>query len=266
MLRAYIWVLAGLLLPVLASGQTAVASARGPLLDGYYFLGPDCALPQRIRVVTMLHSDSAIDCLAAGTTIEGGSVVARVQPLPAIRSVYYGTDLAASEAAYDAGDFRKAAALLREAVQKESDNPFVLNAYARALYQVNATKSQSYTAYQALFRLQQAQYKGGISELPVDHWFLESYWKFGTLCLDKAQWEAAVLAIERFLASGHPLAEENPLLLEQALGYLTEAFYQLHRWDLCRYYGQRTQQLFPANQYVKPYLVALPKAKRVLGP
>jgi tetratricopeptide (TPR) repeat protein len=262
MLRGILGLLASLLLIVPPSfGQVAIKSARGAVLDGYYFRGPNCALPQRVQHLTLLHTDSAIDSLAPGTTIDKGMVVARTQPLPAIRSVYHGADLAASEAAYDAGQFPEAARLLREAIAKEPDNPFLLNAYARALYQVQETNPQSYTAYLAVFRLLDAQYKSTPTELAVDCWFLESYWKFGTLCLDQGQWEVAALCIEQCLAGSGDLYASNPLLLEQALGYLTEAFAESHRPALCRYYGQRTLKLFPVNRYVRPYLAALPKPK-----
>ncbi len=262
MLRSILFLLTTLeLLPLFSFGQTAIKSARGVQLDGYCFRGPDCALPQRVQYLTLLHTDSAIDSLAPGTVINQGMVVAHTQPMPAIRSAYYGTDLAASEAAYDAGRFSEAAGLLREAIAKEPDNAFLLNAYARALYQIQETKPQSYTAYLALFRLLDAQYKSAPTELAVDCWFTESYWKFGTLCLDQGQWEVAALCIEQSLASSGDLYTSHPLLLEQALGYLTEAFYELHRPALCRYYGQRTLKLFPANRYVLPYLAALPKPK-----
>lgn len=213
-----------LILP--ASGQVALKSINAPkLVNGYQFLTPNCALPPRIHLITMAHSD-ADTSLVVGTTVLPGMVVARIQPLPAIRSVYYGTELAKSEAAYAAGNFAEAASLLREAVGHEPDNAFVLNAYARALYQVNETKPASYLAYQALFRAQRAEYTPKPEELVVDCCLMEAYWKYGTLCLDNGEWTQAVAAIEQFLAGYDRIDAPNPLLLEQALGYLTEAFFQ----------------------------------------
>lgn len=254
----YYWILSCASLALPASGQSMVSLPNGTRIIGsYLFLSPNCGLPTRITVINMLHSDA--DSLPIGTKVYPGMVVAHVQPFPAIRSVYYGSDLTASEAAYDAGHFAEAASLLTEAVNHEPNNPFLLNAYARALYQVNETKAQSYTVYQAFFRAQRAQYVPAANELAVDSWFLESYWKFGTLCLDNEQWEQAAASIEQFLAGYDRIDVPNPLLLEQALGYLTEAFFQLRKTELCRYYGQRTLKLYPTNRYVGRYLAALPK-------
>lgn len=242
-----------------AIGQTTPEHTSAvKMVGGYQFLTPNCGLPPRIHVITMAHSD-ADTSLVVGTKILRGMVVAHVQLPPAIRSVYYGTELAKSELAYEAGRFAEVANLLTEAVGWEPANPFLLNAYARALYQANKTKPKSYVAYQALFRAQRAAYTPEASELVVDCWFIEAYWKYGTLCLDKGEWAPAVASIEQFLAGYDRINSPNPLLLEQALGYLTEAFYQLHKPELCRYYGRRTLQLYPANQYVGRYLAALPK-------
>ncbi len=253
----YYWVLCWALLALPASGQPTTSQPDIKVIGGYFFLSPNCGLPVRITTINMLHCDA--DSLVIGTKVYPGMAIGHMQSLPAIRSIYYGAALTASEAAYDAGQFAQAAALLTEAVEHEPTNLFLLNAYARALYQINETKPQSYTAYQAFFRAQQADYTPASNELAVDGWFLEAYWKFGTLCLDNAQWAQAVASIEQFLAGYDRIDAPNPQLLEQALGYLTEAFFQLHKAELCRYYGQRTLKLYPTNQYVKRYLAALPK-------
>ena len=255
----YSLVILSVLATLPAAGQTtSQTSPVAKMIGGYRFLTLNCGLPPRIHLITMAHSEADAS-LVVGTTVSPGMVVARVQPQPAIRSVYYGAELARSEAAYEAGHFAEAATLLAEAVGQEPVNPFLLNAYARALYQGNETKLKSYAAYQALFRAQQAEYTPEAAELVVDCWFTEAYWKYGTLCLDRGEWAQAVASIEQFLAGYDRIALPNPLLLEQALGYLTEAFYQLRKPELCRYYGQRTLQLYPANQYVGRYLAALPK-------
>lgn len=242
-----------------AIGQTTPKHAAAiKMVGGYQFLTPNCGLPPRIHIITMAHSD-ADTSLVFGTKILPGMVVAHVQPQPDIRSIYYGAELAKSETAYEAGRFAEAANFLAEAVGREPANPFLLNAYARALYQVNETKPKSYAAYQALFRAQRSEYTPEAAELVVDCWFTEAYWKYGTLCLDNGEWTQAVASIEQFLAGYDRLSMSNSLLLEQALGYLTEAFFQLHKPELCRYYGRRTLQLYPANQYVGRYLAALPK-------
>jgi tetratricopeptide (TPR) repeat protein len=254
----YYSILCWVLLALPASGQSSNSQLSPKTIGGYLFLSPNCGLPAHINIINMLHSD--VDSLPIGTKVYPGMVVAHVQPLPAIRSIYYGSALTASEAAYNEGQFADAATLLTEAVEHEPNNLFLLNAYARALYQVNETKPQSYAAYQAFFKAQKAEYAPANNELAVDSWFLESYWKFGTLCLDTEQWSQAVASIEQFLAGYDRMNAPNPQLLEQALSYLTEAFFQLHKVELCRYYGQRTLKLYPANQYVKRYLAALPKA------
>jgi hypothetical protein len=53
-------------------------------------------------------------------------------------------------------------------------------------------------------------------------------------------------------------ASENGLMREQILQYQTECFSHLGNAPLCRYFGQRTLQAFPENQYVTQYLAKLP--------
>ncbi|MBF9222610.1 hypothetical protein [Hymenobacter ruricola] len=226
----------------------------------YYHRTPDAVLPVRKNSVFFTHVD-VVEQLPRGASIAKGQQIATLQPEPAVQSEGYDLVLAGAKKAYDEGFFPQAAAALEDAVAHEPNNPFLLYHYARALYKTDETKPRSYAVYQRLMATLAKQGGENDSVVVVDLWFPEAYWKLGTLQLDRAEWASAVDNISRGLLGLDQLgALPTSPIHEEALSYLTECFYHLHDARLCRYYGNRTLQLFPQNKYVQPYLTHLPPA------
>jgi hypothetical protein len=173
-------------------------------------------------------------------------------------------EVAESERAYTDGHYEEAAALVADAAKLTPADPNVLYCYARALYRNPDTREQSYPVYQRLVAVLDAYGREDAHTVTVYMPFLEAYFKLATLQLDAQQWAAASYNLSRAAAALQTTPEaaaENAGLREQILQYQTECFANLQQTELCRYFGQRTLRFFPANQYVKPYLAALPRPK-----
>ena len=149
--------------------------------------------------------------------------------------------------------------MLEEAVLQEPDNPFIIYQQARCLYRNEATKPRAYQLYQRLVKQLDTAVPPGPADLNADAWFVEAYWKLGTLYMDHAQWSKAIFSISQFLLVAPREQYAGTLLHEQILNYLTEAFSRLSDAKMCRHFGQLTLKDFPKNQYVRPYLARLPK-------
>ena len=235
-----------------------------PLMSNaqYHLMTPDAVLPYVKNTVLKQHA-SLNPNASAKQIARAGQHLMQPDPLPLVQSSAYGPALVASQAFYAQGQFAKAAAQLTTGVAKEAQNPFLLFHFARALYATEARKPQSFIVYQQLVRNLDLDNGENDSTATIDYWFLEAYWKLGTLQMDQSQWGPAAYDIARFLAGASSLNEltQEPLLYEQALGYLTECYFKLNEPEICRYYGARTLKFFPKNQYVKPYLAKLPTPK-----
>ncbi|MDO7850029.1 hypothetical protein [Hymenobacter convexus] len=225
----------------------------------YHLMTPDAVLPYAKNTILKAHA-TAIAGASAKQIAAAGQHMMQPEPLPAVESVVFGPALAAAKAAYNQAHFAEAVADLSLPVASEPQNRFLLFHYARALYQTESTKPQAFEAYQKLISDLDRENGENDSTATIDYWFLEAYWKLGTLQMDQEQWKPAAYNMARFLIGASSLSEltQNPLLYEQALGYLTECYFRLNEPEICRYYGSRTLQFFPKNQYVRPYLAHLP--------
>ena len=85
----------------------------------------------------------------------------------------------------------------------------------------------------------------------VDVWFVDAYWKVGTLHIDRAEWERAAFEISRALAGG---SMWERLASDQALAYLIRAYHEMDRRDVARYYAERALERNPRNMFAKRYL------------
>lgn len=222
----------------------------------YHFYGSVAVLPRQINTINLIHVNFDFT-IRAGGTIEQGQRIGTTDLTPLVRSARYGLQILDSEAAYGKGDFATAAAVLEEAAQREPDNPFISYQLARALYKTDDSKPRAYTLYQRL--ITQLDKAGEINDstLNVDIWFAEAYWKLGTLYMDNAQWEEAILSISQGIIAAPKEELAGTPLQEEMLAYLTECFYYIGDRAMCQHYGQLTLKLFPQNQYVKPYLAQL---------
>ncbi|TGE21879.1 tetratricopeptide repeat protein [Hymenobacter aquaticus] len=234
-----------LLWPIMGYGQS-----------NYRLYGPQAALPKHINTINIIHVE--FDTTLIGSRVEAGQTVGQADQTPLVRSARYGLQILDSEAAYEQGQYARAAALLEEAGQREPQNPFVTYQLARALYKIDDSKPRAYTLYQRLITQLDGAVPQNDSTLNVDVWFAEAYWKLGTLYMDNQQWPEAILSISQFLLAAPKPAYAGTPLHEQVLAYLTECFYHVGDAAMCRHYGQLTLQMFPRNSYVKPYLAHLP--------
>lgn len=154
--------------------------------------------------------------------------------------------------------------MVADAARLTPADPNVLYCYARALYRNDETRAASYPVYQRLIGLLDTYGRENAHAVTIYLLFWEAYFKLATLQLDRQQWTVASYNLSRAAAALQSLKQvqlTNAPLREQILQYQTECFAHMRQPALCRYFGQRTLKLFPANQYVRPYLAALPKQK-----
>ncbi|WP_460586063.1 hypothetical protein [Hymenobacter arcticus] len=188
---------------------------------------------------------------------------------PSVVATPHPIEVAEATRAYIDGNYREAAALVAGNAQLTPADPNVLYCYARALYHNEETRAQSYPVYKRLIALLDRYGRENPRTVTVYLPFLEAYFKLATLQLDARQWAAASYNLSRAAAALQTIpdaAAENALLREQILQYQTECFANIHRPELCRYFGQRTLRFFPANRYVKSYLATLPRPKPTQRP
>ena len=126
----------------------------------------------------------------------------------------------------------------------------LIEAFARVLYRKNE-RAQAFVIYRQLVDLLDTQWASTHDSVIVDLWFVDAYWKVGTLHIDRREWARAAFEISRALVGG--LAWE-PLAEEQALSYLTRAFFELGRHEEARYYAERALGRNPRNTYARQYL------------
>lgn len=216
---------------------------------------------QQIRVVVradLLESKAPV-------AIRKGDMIGHYAPLPEDRGGMFKVDLEQSEAAYRAGRYAVAASILRPLVANGEDDPFILNAYARALYRVD--RKAAYDVYRRLVDgldrlVAEMHVEHGVKPAIIDAWFDESYWKLGTLHLDRREFREAAYEMCRslvarglFMRIPEELRDANERgLAEQHLQYLTEAHAELGELEDARYYARWTLRVNPANTYVYEYV------------
>lgn len=200
------------------------------------------------RPVALAHAAAAEP--AAGAIVSGGQPIGAFEPPPAVVSARHQARVESANRLYDARDYAGALAAIEPAYLDERGNPFLIETYARVLYRMGE-RAQSFVLYRELVDLLDGRWRGASDSVIVDLWFVDAYWKAGTLHMDRREWERAAFEISRALVGG--LAWE-PLAEEQALSYLTRAFFELGRHEEARYYAQRALGRNPRNTYARQYL------------
>jgi tetratricopeptide (TPR) repeat protein len=186
---------------------------------------------------------------AAGAIVSAGRPIGAFEPPPATVSARHQARVEAANHLYDRRDYVGALAAIEPAYLDERANPFLIETYARVLYRMGE-RAQSFVVYRQLVDLLDAQWSAPDS-VTVDLWFVDAYWKAGTLHMDRREWQRAAFEISRALVGG--LAWE-PLAEEQALSYLTKAYFELGRHEEARYYAERALGRNPRNTYARQYL------------
>lgn len=185
--------------------------------------------------------------------VKAGELVGNAAPLPAIRSARFERELRQSEVLYEDSRYDEAAAAVQQAVGSEASDPFILEAYARALYWVPGRREDSFSAYR---RLVQTLDHVGASVNPdyvfVDLWFGEAYWKLAALYLDHGSYRPAICEIARTFYT-HRM-DQQAAVSEQALGYLAEAYFRLGNTDRAAFFAREAIRRNPGNTSVTRYL------------
>ena len=187
--------------------------------------------------------------------VKPGTVIGTVQTKPERLSERHHDTLMRAERLYSSRRYEEAVNVLAPAYRDEPDNPFVLESYARALFRAER-RPEAFPVYKRLIAILDEHGKPkGDSDIPtivIDAWFYDAYWKKGLIHLDRGEWEEAAFDITRAYAG-----MTEPAIVDQALQYLTEAFFNLGAREIARYYADETLRHNPGNTYVLPYLEKL---------
>jgi tetratricopeptide (TPR) repeat protein len=187
----------------------------------------------------------------AATVVSAGRPIGDVQRLPTVFSDRHQAALVEAERLYVRQDYRSVLAVLEPAYRDEPGNPFVLEAYGRALYR-QREREQAFVVYRRLIDLLDAEWASDAPNVvTVDLWFVDAYWKVGTLHMDRSEWSRAAFEISRALAGGFMWER---LAVDQALSYLAKAYAEMDRRDISKYYAERALERNPRNTFVKRYL------------
>ena len=203
------------------------------------------------RDVRLAHLGNAGRPGEANTVVSAGRPVGNIQPLPAVFSERYQAALVDAEKLYASHDYTAALSLLAPAYRGEPTNPFVLEAYGRTLYR-NREREAAFVVYRKLVDLLDVEWASDAPKIvTIDLWFVDAYWKVGTLHMDRSEWQRAAFEISRALAGGFMWER---LAVDQALSYLAKAYAEMDRRDISKYYAERALERNPRNAFVKRYL------------
>src|SRR5690348_4291804 len=186
-----------------------------------------------------------------------------VEPYPAKVSKHDKT-LNRADSLYGRQQYKEAADLLAGAYRDEPDNPFVMNAYARTLFHLDDQRDKSLEVYTRLVARLDSLNGASDSNVVIDFWFSEAYWKLASLQLDKRQYGPAAFEILRALAAGSP--DKPPGVLEQQYAYLTEAYAGLHQVEFARWSAEHALRINPRDQDVIDFLNGLGAGVRAWEP
>jgi hypothetical protein len=238
----------------------------------------------------LITTDIVADKIRKNEIITKNMLIGNVEKLPNKLSQRNDENINAALKLYDKKKYKQAADILAKSYNDESENTFILNFYAKALYWFDREKS--FEIYKKLIDiLDKEDYKNskyveyklnneideignsGIkndlldvckdihnivgNKIYVNLWFIEAYWKIGTLYLDKEDYLRGAYEITRFLLCG--VGKDDAIINEQAMGYLTEAYTFLKKYDLARYCADKTLKINPKNKYVLYFIDKIKK-------
>ena len=186
----------------------------------------------------------------AGAPALAAVPIGSIQSPPERLSEKFHEAIMEAEARYEKKEFKQALELLEPAYRAEPGNRFITEAYARNLFRLGDYR-QSMELYSSLvYGLDEKKTCRG--KLLIDPWFMDAYWKKGLMHLAKKEWQPAAFEISRAYNSLN-----HPVLVDQALSFLTAAFFNLGDHDVAWYYSQQALRHNPKNEYVLKYIEAM---------
>lgn len=211
------------------------------------YLVPDIPIMNEWIDVNFVHIDFDAREFKIGDLIKRGDLMGHISKYPDTLSLMFDKELKQSMAFYNQQDFGKASDILKEVLTVETNNLFILNAYARACYWND--REESFRVYKLLVNKLDSTYQTPDNKVVVDLWFREAYWKLGTLYMDHRQFDKAYIEISRSLASIQDMKNTNAY--SQGLQYLTECAYEMYQDELARYLAKRTLIYDSKNEYAR---------------
>ena len=221
--------------------------------QSYQLKNPDAAIRSNFENIDLIHVDYGFEKDTAD--VEMGQSIGKVSPYPEKYSERFHNQILQSRNHYNTGNFEQAFKVLEKAYKQEPNNNFIIEAYARALYQIDSKRGESYQVYLNLITKLDNESGMNDSTLTIDFWFREAYWKLGTLYMDNGEWIKAFEDISRFVLSIQE--SKGTPIYDYALAYLTECAFEMGQKELCQHFANRTLFYNPANEQVKYYLKQL---------
>ena len=212
----------------------------------------------------------ADEAIKAGKTFAANTSLGKLRPRP--RPMTPNDDLfQQGQELYAKKDYAGAVKIFLQVYKLDAKNPFVINALSRTYYNMEGQGSRSINGYLELMSIIEAGYfdseKYSVTirlsknkpqaKLVIDPWFIEAYWKLGTLYLDYQEYEKSVFEMSKIyyyeFHAGIELREAEQQMAKQLFGYLAEAHFHLKNKAANNYFICRTKEVDPQNTYVDAF-------------
>ena len=223
--------------------------------QSYQLENPDAAVRTTFTNIDLINVNYGFE--EDTTDVEIGQTIGKIAPYPDPLSEKFEKQIFESRKYYNNGDYEKASKILEKPYEREPDNKFIMEAYSRALYQIETKRGLSYKIYKKLVTQLDDESGMNDSTLTIDFWFREAYWKLGTLYMDNGEWINAFEDISRFILSIQD--SKGTPIYDYALTYLTECAFEMGHEELCEHFANRTLSYNPNNEQVKYYLNEIKK-------
>lgn len=234
--------------------------------------GDDAAYSPFADSIIKYHNVVPYKSVIKGKLVTAKDYLGTIRPLP--KSLTLDDKLyKEGEIAYNAGNYSLAINLFTKVFDLDRSNPFVVNALARTFYKIEGQGGRSINAYIELMRIIEAGYLESDqysilvsssnatdqSTIIIDPWFLEAYWKLGTLYLDYQDYPKAILEMSKMyyyeFKAHKKIAAADRKLATELFAYLTEAYFHLKNAEANRYFACRTNEIDPGNDYIKQFIL-----------
>jgi tetratricopeptide (TPR) repeat protein len=224
------------------------------------------------KVTVRYHNVLPYENIVEGAEVTVKDYLGKIRPYPKPLTLDERTfDIA--EDAYQRGEYRRAATEYIKVYNLDKTNPFVINAIARTFYKLENQRGRSFRAYLDLMKIiengymDSEKYSVSVGKLKakgqkvvvIDPWFLEAYWKLGTLYLDYQEYDKAVLEMSKMyyyeFRAHKDIPEADKGMAVQLFSYLTEAYFHLKNRNANAYFYCRTKEIDPANTFVEEFMI-----------